>query len=181
MELDVKLEHTDYLTYQLFTASMSKRIQKRRKFEWLLSSLFFLILALIFLMTQILLMFYYFVAVTILCLIFYPAYSRRRYKKHYSKHLQETFSNNFGKNAHIKFTVEEIETSDTESELKIKITQIKDISEITSHFFIHLIAGSTLIIPKKNSADDDGIRNYLLVLCNNRSINYNTYLNWKWK
>jgi len=181
MEIDVKLEHADYLTYQLFTASMSKHIQKRRKIEWLLSTLFFLFLCFLFFLTQNRMLFFYFAALTILCLIFYPKYSRWRYKKHYSKYMKNVFSNNFGKIAHIKFTPDNIETSDNESELKIKYSQVKDVSEITTHFFIHLNSGSSIIIPKKKSAEINHIQNYLKTLCKEKGLKYNTYPNWKWK
>lgn len=181
MELKVKLFSEDYLHYQLFAASQSIRIQKKRKLEWLLTSLFFLILGIIFYFTDIAFLFYYFLAVSILCLLFYPAYSRRRYRKHYLKHTREVLKNNFGKAVSVVFANDHIETKDADSEAKIKYAQINEINETGTHFFLQFHSGSALIIPKRGCPDITIAKNYLMSLAKSLNIKYNPFLNWKWK
>jgi len=181
MELTIKLQPTDYLAFNLFNTAHSDTIRKRRKTEWLLTTLFFAILALIFLFTQIMLLCYYFAGVTLLSALFYPKYFAWRYKKHYKKQISSLSRVNFGEKIVIRFTEEQIYTSDENSETKINLNQIKEINETSSHFFIMLLSGTALIIPKSYCKDTDAFKNFLVSLSESFKINYNTATAWKWK
>jgi len=181
MQFKFKLFHDDYLKYQLFAASQSALIIKRRKLEWLFSTLFFLILAIIFLITHIYLLVYYFSGLTLLSALFFPYYSRSRYKKHYSKNLKHTFFRNFGSEVHVEFTEDAFRTLDAKSESKISFSDLSSISEIESHFFIHFKSGASLIIPKTTSISSFDIKNELVSIASKQNIKYNSFPDWKWK
>lgn len=181
MELNIKLYEQDYLTYQLFAASQSPRIRKKRLIEWLLTTSIFVLAGVVFLITGTILLFYYFMGVSFLTLAFYPLYVRRKYKKHYLRHIRETFRKNFGKNVKIIFGSSAVETSDSDSHSEIKYTLVTSVSELPLHFFVHLNSGASLILPKKSVADVLALKNRLVLLAQTCGVTYNTFLNWKWK
>jgi len=69
-----KLDENDYLTYQLFTASKSALIAKKKRNGWILAPLSFLILAVMFYSSDNFPLTVYFVIAAIVTVIFFPRY-----------------------------------------------------------------------------------------------------------
>ena len=181
MELKLKLNCDDFLIYQLYTASKKKSIRNKRNTEWILSSVFFGILGFLFYLSDNIVLFYYFIFVGLASFILLPFYIRWKYKKHYLKHVQDVYKNNFGKEAIINFSEEYIESSDAESEGKIKYTQIKEINETGTHFFIKFSSGHALILPKSMCEKIDDVTTFFKNLTEKYDIKYNHHLDWKWR
>ncbi len=174
------LDKEDFLRFQLFTASKSKRIRKKRITSWILMTSSFLCLGLVLLDNADKLLAYYFLTVSIISLFFYPVYSKWRYKKHYQKHIEENYKNKIGLLIEISLDQEYITMKDRSSEVRIKLTEIESIHEIKEDLFIKLNTGDTLIIPAR-IPDFESFMKELATTLPDSKIQWNKEYNWRWK
>jgi len=181
MTLTYSLDQNDFLEHQLFTASKSDRIKKKRIKTWLILSGSWLLFSFVFYQSHNTLLFYLFLAYTLITLLFYPFYQRRQYKNYYKKFIADTYKNRFGKTANIKFTELALETNDITGESKINLTQFENVTETANYFYLKMKTGGHLIIPKLKINNVDDVREELKSLCTKLSIDFITDLDWKWK
>ena len=78
MELKYSLEKKDYLTYQLFQASQSETVKKRRRRSWLFIPALYLVIGVLLNFLLSLSSMIIFIAFGLIWLLFYPRYSRWR-------------------------------------------------------------------------------------------------------
>lgn len=181
MTLTYNLDQNDFLQHQLFAASKSDRIRKKRIRSWLILSCSWLLLSLAFYQAHNTFLANFFLAYGIITLIFYPFYQRSYYKNHYAKFIGDTYKNRFGKTSNIMFTETAIETYDITGEAKINLTQIENVTEIVDYFYLKMKSGGHIIIPKYKINNSSEVREKLKALCDKLSIDFITDLNWKWK
>ncbi|MBK7213670.1 MAG: hypothetical protein IPH88_10345 [Bacteroidales bacterium] len=174
------VEKEDFLRFQLFTASKSKRIRKKRITSWILMTSSFLCLGLVFGDDVDKFLAYYFLTVSIISLFFYPYYTRWKYKKHFQKHIEENYNNKMGLPSEISFDQEYLITKDKTSEGRIKLTEIELINEIKEDLFIKFYTGETLIVPARNP-DFESFKSELASTLPDPKIQWNKEYNWRWK
>lgn len=87
-QLTYTLDAEDYLAYQLYAASINPTVLARRKKEWVLTTLTFVLLGVLFYSSNNLFLGLYFWGVALLTVFCFPSYSRWRYKKHYLRHVK---------------------------------------------------------------------------------------------
>ena len=85
MTLKYTLTEDDYLQHQLYIASKTNRIKKKRRQSWITMVFVFVALTVLLFQTDNILLSFYFGVLSILTLIFYPFYLKKHYKKHYQK------------------------------------------------------------------------------------------------
>ena len=177
MTLSYKLEESDFLAFQLYNASQSESINKKRNRGWAILTLSSLLFALYFYYQNITAMVIYFGAASLLFGLFYKKYFLWRYRRHYSNHIKENYKNRVGLDIEIRITDDFILTKDKTGEGKIKISEIKEIVEIQNHIFGIISTGETIIVPKSR------IRNYNEVIDKFTSLGLKTSheLDWSWK
>ncbi|MEZ2334098.1 SVM family protein [Mucilaginibacter sp. RCC_168] len=173
------LTEDDYLTYYLYTASRSKKIQSNRRKSWLIISICFLVLGMLFINNNKFYA-YYFFAFGIICFIFYPSYQSYEYKKRYKKHVSDNYQYKVGVACEINFQPDFIETKDATSESKFSTNEVVEINEISSHYFIKTRSGSSIILSKAAINSPSFITD-LIAIFNNPNIVINKQLEWKWK
>ena len=83
MELNYVIAEEDYIIFNLFTASKSKAIKKKRKSSWIYVTLTFVMLSGLFFESHNSVLGYSFLILGILTLLFYPLYLKSYYKKFY--------------------------------------------------------------------------------------------------
>lgn len=178
MEIGYTLDEDDFLQYQLYTSSKSKTIKRRRLIMWALIPVLYLALALYnyankneLLFPVILLIF------TILWFIFYPIYSKFRYKKHYKKYVQTNYKTRFFKPVELNINSNYIEAKDFTGESKINISEIEYLVELKDQFLLHVSSNASIIIPKRDLQEIDDFKNEFKKL----NIPIREELNWKWK
>ena len=176
----ILLNEKDFLEYQLYTASKSKRIKKKRIIVWISTTFFFLILGFLFHESNNIFLRNYFLIAGLISLVLFPFYQRWKYKKHYLKHIRENHKNKFGIESNVEFNKDFLMTSDQNSEGKIKMSEIEQINEISGHIFIKTKTGESLIIPKEKIQVEKFIQD-LSSITNELNINWNKELGWKWK
>lgn len=177
MQLEYRIQEEDFLAYQLFTSSQSKKIIKKKKNGRLFSTLSFGILGLIFHYEEKMGLAIYFAVCSVVAALLFPKYFNWRYKKHYQSHIRETYSNRFNALTTIAFTEKKIITKDKIGEGSLNITEVIQVNETRDHFFILMSSNHSLIIPKKDpSISIEEIRNYFLEI----ELKVVDHLNWNW-
>lgn len=175
------LDQNDYLTFQLYTASKSPQVKRMRLMSWILTPVVFLCTAFLFYSSGNRFLTVYFLVCGCLTAVAYPFYSRWRYKRHYLKHVQNTYKNKFGTECEVYFTDDVIINRDLNGEFKFNISEIATIHEIKEYYFIKSKGGLSLIISKLKSKDIETIKNQIERLIKEKNIPHQLELDWKWK
>lgn len=174
------LQEEDYLTFQLYTASLSPQVKRMRLMSWILTTIAFLCMAYLFYYSDKTFLMGYFLVCACLSALLYPFYSRWRYKRHYLKHIQNTYQHKFGTDSELSFTDEAIINKDVSGEVKFNISEIEAIHEIQDYYFIKSKSGLSLIVSKIKSRNIETIKTHIEKLVNERHIPHVVNLNWKW-
>jgi len=148
MQHTYKIEKEDLIEFQLYVASKSEvLIKKRRNSRALLvaaSTLF----AGYFFTSDELIMGIYFSAMVVLLVLFYYKYFSWKQKLNYGRFIKANYSSRFGMQETLEMFPGKIHVKDNFGEGDVIASELNGIIEIESHFFINLASGSSLIIPK---------------------------------
>ena len=158
MILDFELNEQDFLDFQLFTASQSKRINKQKRNNWILLTGGFGILSICFYSKDNIFLAVYFGIAAIMCGLWYPKYFVWRYKRHYKAFIKENYSYRFGERGHIEIDNQVIVSKNKTGESTLNVSEIEKIDETEKHFFVKIKGGFTLIIPKHTIQNPDEVR-----------------------
>jgi hypothetical protein len=181
MKLDYKIDENDFLIYQLFIASKSDRIKKKRQRNRIVVPLIYIAFGLVFLNQDRVSLAIMFSITALLWFFIYPVWERRHYINHYKSFILENYKDSFENNVTLEFSDEYILAKDSGSETKILTTELKEICEIPTSIFLRLQGGQSFILPKHKIRNIDSVKASLQELANYLKINYSTDENWKWK
>ncbi len=176
MEFTYKLKANDFLLYQLFTASKSKIIARKKMYGWLIFTLAGAIFALYCYFYNSTALAIYFGTIAAVWGLFYPKYFNWKYFKHYNSFINENYKNRFGKTTTISISKEYIIATDDSGEGKIKTSQIVGVSETSLHLFITFSSGVSLIVPKRELANFGELKEGLIKV----GFSINNELSWSW-
>jgi hypothetical protein len=177
MTIEYKINEQDFLDFQMFTASQSKRINQKKKNGWILLIIGSIVFAIYFFLKQDIVVSIYLVLVALACGLFYPKYFIWRYKKHYKVFIKENYSKRFGETEFLEIREDSIFSKDKTGEGKINISEIEKVDETNKHFFLKISTGLSLIIPKDELKNLDEVRTKFQAL----GLIVNNMTNWKWK
>jgi len=175
------LDENDYLTYQLYSASKTPRIKRARIKDWALTTISFLCLSFLFFRSDNNAIGYYFLILSGISLVFFPFYSRWRYRRHFLKYTRDSLKNRFDEMVTLEISQETIRTKDKTGEMIINTSEIEEINEISNHCFVKMKTGQSLIISKSKTESFEEIKNALLDIANTMGIKYNMELDWRWR
>lgn len=181
MTIDYNLDENDYLTHQLFVASKSDRIKKRRLRSKGIVPLIYIVIGLVFLFEDKFVLTISFFIFALLWFFIYPLWERQYYVKHYKGFIKDNYKARLGKSLTLDFNNDFILAKDNVSESKVLTTELKEIDEIPSLIFVRLKGGQSFILPKNKIANIDEVRLCLKELATYLQINYNIDEDWKWK
>ena len=183
MYSNMTLDENDYLTHQLYTASKTPRIKRARVRGWIITTVAFLSMSFLFFENNNDLPGYYFLISSFLSLVLYPFYSRARYRRHYQKHITDTYKNRFGEICTVEINDEFILTKDITAEAKINTSEIEEINEIRDFYFIKLKTGGSLIISKVKTVPQEleRLTKGIEKLVDKNGVQHNIELDWKWR
>lgn len=177
MTLEYKIDEQDFLDFQLFTASKSDRINKKKRNGWILLTAGSIVVACYFYLNENNPMTIYCGVVAVVTGIFYPRYFKCRYKKHYKTYIKENYSKRFGQVETIEINNDSILSKDKTGEGKINLSEIEKIDETDNHFFLKISTGLSLIIPKKELESVNELREKF----KNVGLTVQDETNWTWK
>ncbi len=176
MLIKYKLEKEDFLNFQLFAASQSERIMKKKRNTPVFLSLLTLTMGVCFYLMNNIPLTVYSVALTFLFCFLYPKYSSWRYKKHYQAYINENYNNRFGKSIELEFNQDAIKSKDKTGEGMINLSEVAEVCETFDYLFVRISTGITLIIPKRELLDVESLKNHFILI----GLNIIDKLDWKW-
>jgi hypothetical protein len=181
MTIDYKIDENDFLTHQLFVASKSERIRKKRHRNKIIVPILYTALGLLFFFQDnypITMLLFAFGA---LWFFIYPIWERQHYVKHYQGFIKENYKERLGRIATLEFSNEFILAKDNGSESKVLTTELKEICEIPTTIFVRLKGGQSLILPKDKISNVDKVKERLKELAIYLNIKYDIDETWEWK
>lgn len=181
MTIDYKIDENDFLTHQLFVASKSNRIKKKRQRSKIIVPLIYFSLGLLFLIQDKVSLTIIFFIIGLLWFFIYPLWERRHYIKHYQGFIKENYKDRLGRFATLEFQNDYILAKDNGSESKVLTTELEEICEIPTTIYVRLKGGQSFILPKDKITDFDEVKAKLKELANHLKIKYNTDEKWEWK
>ena len=157
MKIQYQIQEEDFFTYQIFTASQSKRIKRLRLRGKFVMLALCLVGMWVFYFDNALMTFY-FAGVFLLVLFGFGKYFNWRHKRHYA--------GRFGLEESLVLKDDVVISKNKLGESALNISAFEKISETRSHLFLHLSTGNTLIIPThahgvhafKQNLFDKGVR-----------------------
>lgn len=179
MKLTFTLNKEDFLTFQLFTASKSPSLQKARRMNLWVVPIMYLVVALIFYFLDSPQYTLGFIILAILWAIFFPFFQSWRQRVAYEKFIQEHLKERFDKLVQITFLKNSLHSKDVSGEGSMPFTEIEEISEISTHYFIKFKAGVHLILPKKELETQEKVGGHLRNLADKLQFKYNEELEWR--
>jgi hypothetical protein len=181
MKLEYSLEKNDYVTFQLFAAAKSKRITKKRRNNKIILPLIYLGLAVVTYFVEDIGLSIIFLFIGLLWFLFYPAYEKKKYFRHYDKYIEENYKNRFGKVETLNFEEDYVLSKDYTGEGKLFLSEVEELNEIEKYYFLKFNSGVSLIIPKSKIDNLDQLSQYLKSLVSSLNIKHNIELTWEWK
>ncbi|MGB0432367.1 MAG: hypothetical protein ACPGLV_17970, partial [Bacteroidia bacterium] len=132
MNYQIKLTTADYLTYQLFTVTISKRIKKKKTRSWVLFPVALAAYGIIAL-NQGASAAYVFFGMAITWAMAYPFYFKWTYKRHFTKYVNSAYSQKAQAPIEIEIGKDFIYSKDADTEAKIKLKEFYAIIELPDH------------------------------------------------
>lgn len=176
--IEYKLNFDDFLENQLYGASQSKTsIRKRKNVRFIVPLVYLGIGAYLTIRDEDILGILIFATLGVLWIGLYPVYSRRKYKKHYQKHIAEHYQKRVDKTANLNFDSEFIYSKNETSEGKIKLSEVDNLVELKEHFLVKLKNDTCLILPKRYLNEPTWLKQLMI----DSNINYINEVDWVWK
>jgi hypothetical protein len=177
MMIEYKIYEQDFLDFQLFAATQSENMKRKKRNGWLFLTIGCALVALYFVFQQDMVMSVYMALVAAIWGVFYPKYHCWIYKRHYKNYIKEHFNKRFGQTEIIEISQDGLYSKNKTGEGKINLSEIVEIDETARHFFIKISNGNYLIIPKQEIANAEELRAQFQSL----GLNVINMVDWKWR
>lgn len=171
----------DYLNYQLYIASQSPQIGARRKKARIFVTLLYVAVAIVLSLYGM----YEIAAVVgvfaVLWFLFYPLQERRRYVKHFEKHIRENFRDRLDQKSELTITDRQLTLRDPKNVGKIQISELKEMVELPTLYMLRFNGGQSILLPKATLQCDENIDEKLQKLSDEKNIPLKRLPAWRWK
>ena len=171
----------DFVVNQLFAASKMQTLRKGRTRSRIRIPLAYIALGLILFSIQATDFGVGFMVIAVVWYLFYPMFIANAYKRTYTKHVDEIFSNRFDQPVTVVFTDESIGWETVYGEAKLYNSAIESMDEITDYCIVKYKPGETLLVPLNQLPEKAEVLSILHEIAEKNNIPYQTDLNWKWK
>ena len=179
--LNFALSEEDFLTFQLYVASTSPNIiKKRTKVRYRVPVIYTVMALLLFWIGETVVAIA-FLIVCLLWLVFYPKWDRHRYRKHYRDHIKENYAGRINISSELHLKENEIFGKDNFGETTFKTEGIKAVNEIANYFFLQIDRGTGFIFPKDRIGEVAVVDNWLKEVERQNGITRTVNLDWVWK
>lgn len=180
MNLNVKISSKDYLTFQLYIASKSPQITKKRRRTRLVVPILYTIFAISLFIIGSPFLAAGFAAFALLWFFLYPLWEKKKYEKYFQTVIQENYKNRIEVEIKIEIRDEHIFTASGGREAKIAINEIKEIVELKDLFLISLDVTQAFVLPKDQLKELVSIKSELKELAKKVNVEYKEELKWQW-
>jgi len=181
MKVAFTLSETDLLTHQLFAASKSKRVQKRRAKGKLFLLLIYMAVGLFIWERNGIVTGAVFFLVCLPLYLLYNYMERKQYVTHFKTYVQDVYKDRATTTTSIDIEERIITMRDGTNESTVPLSEVEVIYEIGSLYSLALNTGQSIVIPKTNVTPDDNLSPFMKALADRLGIPYQQELTWKWK
>ena len=180
MKIEFSLDAEDYLAHQLFVASQSNRIRKKRIRNKILVPVMYVVFGITLFVAGNHLLSMLFIVFGGLWFTMYPKWETKKYTKHYSNYINENYKEMVGRKASLEINAEEIHISDEGGEGTILAKELTAINEIPRIIMLRFKGSQTIILPKNKISNLDDLIKRLKELSAQLNIPYNSNPQWEW-
>ncbi|MGV3612496.1 MAG: hypothetical protein ACO1N0_16175 [Fluviicola sp.] len=180
MTYTFSLDKNDYLTHQLFLASVTLHAKEQIKNSRIIWTVTYLMLSFCFYSEKKPLLSIFFLIAAIAWVIFYPAYAKKRHQKHFEKHVNTMFQDKFDDNCSISIEDQLIHSKDEHYEMKVSLAEVKHIYETSDYFYALLKSGLTFIFPRQKIENVNALEDQLRDIAAKNQISFTEMTDWKW-
>ena len=178
MQITYSLQNEDFLVHQLYVASKSDRIKKKRVRSTFVPPIIYLLIGLFLAYRDnSFVAIYLFGGLGILWFFLYPRLEKNRYRNHYLNFIKDNFQEKVGVTGTIDFEAEHIKMFDHATESKTSISEIKYVVNLPNHYLLRFKGNQVIIIPKKEVKSETEFFQYFT----SKNIEIKDELNWEWK
>lgn len=181
MTITYTIDENDFLIHQLYVASKSERIKKKRLRNRIIIPLLYVALGLWGVLINNWLLAIMLWVLGVLWFFLYPLWERRRYVKHYQAFIKENYKNRVDRIATLALNNDLILAKDEGSESRVLTSELAEINEIPTIIFIRLKGGQSFILPKDKISNIDEVIAGLKELAAHLKIQYVLDEKWEWK
>ncbi len=178
MSYQIRLELKDYLTYQLYAVSQSKRIKQKKNRSWFIFPIVFVAIGIIMNQQGLKSASGYFI-LALIWAVAYPFYFKWLYQRHFKRYVNDVYAKKADNLIEIEIGNDYIFSKDDETEAKFKLNQFYAFIDLPDHILLQLDKGDTLIIPKSTNSYAN-IESELRSKAEKFSIEWKNQLGWKW-
>jgi len=178
MQITYSLQNEDFLVHQLYIASQSERVKKKRTQSTFIPPVVYILIGMYLAYRyQTFVPLALFGGLGILWYLLYPKYEKMRYRKHYWNFIKDNFQEKVNVAGTIIFESEHVKMFDHATESKTSISEIKYAVNLPNHYLIRFKGSQVLIIPKKEVKSETEFFQYFT----SKNIEIKDELNWEWK
>lgn len=182
MIINFQLEEQDFLRYQLYIASQSKKLRKYRFRKRITFPLVFSFFGLLFLFVQVPL------RVSFLCwggaliwFALYPVLDSRRYRNHFLRFVKQTYDFKFGKQVSVEVTQNKIIGNDNGHLIKVVPKEIEEIVIIPQLILLKISQEQIMLVPTEKIDQQSQFIDCLKQFAETYQLKINYDLRWNWK
>lgn len=177
MKIDIQITNDDFLVHQLYTASNSLSVKKKRqKSKWISPIIFLVIGGVLSYQDGDFVALVLFGSLALIWFAFYPKYERYRYRKHYKNHVMELHGKDVVMSASMEIDADYIFVKDEVSEGKVKLSEVNYVANLPDHYLIRVSNKQALIVPKICVDSAINFEDFFT----SKNIELKDELNWKW-
>lgn len=181
MNLEYALTEQDFLDYQMYSATKSDRINKKRQRSRMGMSLLYLSFGVFFLATQSYAFGGAFMFVSIIWYFAKPTLDKKRYENHFRGFINEQYKENFDRKVNLELTDDYIFAKEAGMESKVPVTELIEVTELKNLILIKLKKGQAVLLPKHSMERSEMLIARLKEIADKINISYVTELDWKWR
>lgn len=181
MTIHFTLRESDLLEYQLYVASQSEIVKKRRVRTRLLIPIMYVSLAVFGFFTNRILMSVPFLIGAVLWYFLYPIRDRKRHIKYYQQFIQEHFRERIGNKVELILSLESLETKEIASESKYALSEVEHIVELKTTILIRLRGNKAFILPKDQITQPSELNTILQQIAEKASVTFDQFPEWEFK
>lgn len=150
--------HIDYLMY---SASKNRRLKRKTLLLRVLLSVTYVVLGFVLSNNGRSAVGAGLVIVGVAMGVFYPKYQQWRYRKHYTRHVNDKIADMLGTQVTIDLQENEVVTKDKASESKFPYNSIQELEEVQNYFYLRLNSAQALVLPKSAVENEDALIKFL--------------------
>lgn len=181
MNLEYALTEQDFLDYQMYSATKSARINKKRQRSRMGMSLLYLAFGVFFLATQSYAFGAVFMGFAIIWFFARPMLDKKRYEKHFLGFINEHYKDSFDRKVNLELTDDYIFAKEAGMESKVATEEIVEVNELQKLLLIKLKKGQAVLLPKHSMESSDQLIAKLKEIAAKLNIPYTEELDWKWR